>query len=452
MSETSTAQLEPVDQQEYVRRALVDVRMANARAVAWLRVAVRVLLLVVFGATLLFGVRVHGVDPLSTVAISAVHLAAGIAILLLFLRRPSEGVAALGAASDFASLFAGAWLGISRSSGDPELVAAVFLGGFALVLLMTALTLPRRALPPLAAVACLFEALTVWRAGLSGPEAVTVIAVLVAFSVALPWAGAHLVAMATRAAAEAYAAFAARRHADELRSANEALREAQATAELLTVLIVHDLRNPLASIWANLEAVRAEIREPSASCAQALDVASEELQRLTDMIRDLLLVTRLEEGLRPARGPVPVAALLQGVERATAAVAARVGARLTVRAPAGLDASLDESLVRRLLENLVANAIRHMKPGDHIELAGEVEGDRLRLAVRNSGPPVPPEVRDRLFEKYAAQGQRYWHNAGLGLYLCRLVAEGHGGTIGLVERPGWSVAFEAELPLSPPAA
>jgi signal transduction histidine kinase len=446
MKDDSTAQLDPEDRREYVRRALVDVRMANARAVAWLRVAVRALLVPVFGATLLLGIRVHGVDPLTTVAVSAVHLAAGVAVLALLRRRPSETVVALGAASDFASLFVGAWLGISRSSGDPELVAAVFLGAFALVLLMTSLTLPRRALPPLAAVACLFEALTAWRAGLTGPEAAAVLTILVAFSVAIPWAGAHLVAMATRAASEAYAAFAARRHAAELRAANEALRAAQDTAELLAVLIVHDLRNPLASIWANLENVRAEIREPSAACVRSLDVASEELQRLTDMIRDLLLVSRIEEGLQPARRSLSVAALLQTVERAMAAVAERAGARLTVRSPAG-NASIDESLVRRLLENLVANAVRHMKPGDHIELGGEVAGDRLRLSVRNSGPPVPPEARERLFEKFAAEGRRYWHNAGLGLYLCRLVAQSHGGTIALVERPGWSVSFEAELPL-----
>jgi two-component system heavy metal sensor histidine kinase CusS len=105
-------------------------------------------------------------------------------------------------------------------------------------------------------------------------------------------------------------------------------------------------------------------------------------------------------------------------------------------------------MARRLLENLVANAVRHVGAGDRVELAAEVEGGLLRLAVRNSGPPVPPEARARLFEKHSTHGRRAWHNAGLGLHLCRLVAEGHGGRIGLVERPGWNVSFEAAFPLS----
>jgi len=89
--------------------------------------------------------------------------------------------------------------------------------------------------------------------------------------------------------------------------------------------------------------------------------------------------------------------------------------------------------------------VRFVGPGDRVELAAE-GGERLRLAVRNSGPPVPPEVRARLFERHATHGRRAWHNAGLGLYLCRLAAEAHGGSIALADRPGWNVSFEVEIP------
>jgi len=108
-----------------------------------------------------------------------------------------------------------------------------------------------------------------------------------------------------------------------------------------------------------------------------------------------------------------------------------------------LTAALDPDLTVRLLENLVTNALRHVGDGHRIELASEKTGDGVRLAVRNSGPPVPADARDKIFEKYVTKGRREWHNAGLGLYLCRLVAEAHGGRMELVDRPSWSVSFEA---------
>jgi signal transduction histidine kinase len=133
---------------------------------------------------------------------------------------------------------------------------------------------------------------------------------------------------------------------------------------------------------------------------------------------------------------------------------ARSGATLEHVAPPDAAASLDEALVRRLLDNLVVNASRHVGEGDRVQVAAEVDGGRLRLAVRNTGPAVPPDARGRLFDKHFTEGRRQWHNAGLGLHLCRLVATLHGGDIALVDRPGWSVAFEAEWPLvgPPPVA
>jgi signal transduction histidine kinase len=79
-------------------------------------------------------------------------------------------------------------------------------------------------------------------------------------------------------------------------------------------------------------------------------------------------------------------------------------------------------------------------------MAAEADGEGVRLAVRNTGPPLPADARTRLFEKHATAGQGRWQHFGLGLYLCRLAAERHGGAIALVERPGWSVSFEVSFP------
>lgn len=166
------------------------------------------------------------------------------------------------------------------------------------------------------------------------------------------------------------------------------------------------------------------------------------------MIGDLLLVSRLEEGaltLRPAC--VSVLAIVEPVGRALRAVASARAVRLDVAVPPDLVAPLDPELVRRLIENLVLNAIRHTGPGDRIEIAASSDGEALRLVVRNTGPGISEAARARLFEKEWTGGGGEWRNVGLGLYLCRLVARAHRGSIALVDRPGWNVAFEIAVPL-----
>jgi two-component system heavy metal sensor histidine kinase CusS len=229
------------------------------------------------------------------------------------------------------------------------------------------------------------------------------------------------------------------------------LRETRARAEDLAELVVHDLKNPLAVVLSNVSvAFDAIARFPDLSEErEALHVAQVEAIRLSGMIGDLLVVPRLERGeLHAQFSATRVWDLLDSVARATGLRAASRGLRLAVVAPPELVAWIDPLLVRRLLENLVGNALRHAPLGGRIELAASVEGERLRLAVRNDGAAVAAELRPRLFEKYAAHGEHDPRCSGLGLYLCRMVAELHGGRVGLVERAGWNVSFEAELPLT----
>jgi signal transduction histidine kinase len=273
---------------------------------------------------------------------------------------------------------------------------------------------------------------------------------LLTFAVAATFAGTRMVGLASRTAAEAYGAGLARRHGEELAAANAALQEARDKAELLGRLIVHDLRSPVATITLGLgvlgEAL-GRLQPPPAEALDALEMSRAEARRLGDMLGDLLAVSRLEEGVRARRVPVEVPPLVAACARGVEAQASREGVSLTSRVPDGLVAPLDAPLVRRMLENLAGNALRHVGAGDRIEISAEGAGGSLRLAVRNSGPPVPEEVRGRLFEKHVSGEARSWRHQGLGLHFCRLAAEAHGGTIALVDRAGWSVSFEAELPL-----
>ncbi|MGA8892558.1 MAG: HAMP domain-containing sensor histidine kinase, partial [Anaeromyxobacteraceae bacterium] len=347
-------------------------------------------------------------------------------------------------ASDFAAVFLGAW----RAAGGPDGQAAVayFMGAFELVLLFAAVTLPRSTVAAFGAVALAFLGAVVWRAGLGGSGGVLVLVTFAAFAVAVTWAGMRMVDLAVRTAAEAAAAAAARAHGMELRRASEALREAQIRAEVLSELIVHDLRGPLATVSLALQAMgRPPEGQPVAR--ESWDIAREEVRRLSDMVGDLLVVSRLEKGLRADRAPVPVRAFVEGVVRGAEVRAREVSARLSWEAP-DATVEVDGPLLRRLLDNLLANAFRHVRAGDPVAVLARVEDGVLHLAARNGGPPVPERIAGHLFEKDVTLA-RGWDNAGLGLYLCRLVAEAHGGRIALVPRPGWNVSFEAELPLVP---
>ncbi len=426
-----------------MRRTVAEVRRTNAVALAVFRLGLRGVTLALY---LYAWGRFHeGLLPLA-IGINAAHILVGALVLVLLLRRRAvEAAILLGACSDFAVMFVGAWRVTGGS--DPQTGTAYFMGAFELAILFAAATLRRRWSSLLAAVACAFMAVVVVRSGIPGSGGPLILVTLLAFAVAANWAGTRLVRLAARAAVESHTSDLMRRHRDELQRFGDALREAQSRAETLTQLIVHDLRNPVAVIVASLDVLREEMasRPPRPDEAQALATAREEVGRLADMIGDLLVVSRLEGGLRAQRAPLELRPLLERSARGLQPKVAEAGATLELRAPEG-SAALDETLVRRAVDNLLWNAVRHVGQGDRIELSAERQDGALRLAVRNSGPPVPEALRERIFEKHVTHGARQWYNAGLGLYLCRLVAEAHGGTVTLEDRPGWNVSFELVLP------
>ena len=145
---------------------------------------------------------------------------------------------------------------------------------------------------------------------------------------------------------------------------------------------------------------------------------------------------------------MPLQPLLEAVATAYEGLSQSLDVSVAMIAAPDLCASLDRELVERVLDNLLSNALRFVKAGDRVELSAAQEEGRLVLRVRNSGAPLPAELRPILFNRFSTQGARGRGNAGLGLYFCRLVAEAHGGSIALEDAPGWNVTFAIRLPLS----
>lgn len=439
-----------------VHHGVAEVRANNALVVAWARAAIRTLSL----ALLLFG-QMDGYPLVGTwvVVIHASHLAFSGAVILLLRCRWRTGAVALAAAViDFVMVF-----GWGMEATAPSVVhgpggapVALLASAMQVVVLFAAVALPAAQAAPLALASVAYQFFLGLRTGMPLPDNALLATTAAAFSVVAIWSGVRIIRLAAGMAVEETTAALAERHAHALEAAHaevaaqrDQLISAQNEAEALAQVIVHDLKNPLATLLQYVGLAEAELRSaPGAGAAvDYLEHAGDEGRRLSKLIGDLLLVYRLEQGvMAPVRESVVVTLLLDAVVQRYRARGAERGVRLELQADDGLVALLDLDLVQRLLENLVANALRHVGRGDVVRVEARAEDGQVRLAVRNTGPPVPVELRDSLFRRFVTGGMREWHNAGLGLYLCRLVAEAHGGTIALADRSGWNVSFEITIP------
>jgi signal transduction histidine kinase len=97
--------------------------------------------------------------------------------------------------------------------------------------------------------------------------------------------------------------------------------------------------------------------------------------------------------------------------------------------------------------NLISNAITH-GGGKPIEVRVEAHGGKAVLQVRDHGVGIAPELQERIFEKFErGTSSRHYGGLGLGLYICREIAEAHGGTISVESRVGEGSTFTVELPI-----
>jgi two-component system, OmpR family, heavy metal sensor histidine kinase CusS len=238
----------------------------------------------------------------------------------------------------------------------------------------------------------------------------------------------------------------------EAEARHRQLSTLQQDKDLLTALIVHDLRAPLGAIRANADFVKSEL---ASDCEPDLRDAVNDVLTVTDrmagMITDLLNISRLETNSLPInREPVPVDQLITTLSRQLAAQARARSIALVVKADhTSLDA--DVALLTRTLENLASNALRYTPTGGRICLEVRASGDDVLVAVRNDGPPIPLGARAQLFDKFVQGGTGQENRRagwGLGLYFCRLCINAHGGRICIEDEPGWSTSFVVHLPVA----
>jgi len=205
----------------------------------------------------------------------------------------------------------------------------------------------------------------------------------------------------------------------------------------------HELRTPLTSVLANLELLADTLDGEREETARS---ALRSTQRMRRLVADLLLLARADVGRAAPRAPTDVGQVL--VEAASELEPVAGAHELTVeveRAP--VEGARDE--LHRLALNLMENALRHTPAGTHVRAAVHHDEDTVTLTVEDDGPGIPPEVRDRVFERFVrGAGDRGGRSFGLGLSIVRAVAEAHGGTVALTSptADGHGTRFTAILP------
>jgi signal transduction histidine kinase len=229
---------------------------------------------------------------------------------------------------------------------------------------------------------------------------------------------------------------------------NAKLEELEGLKETLTQTLVHDLKNPLAAVLGNLELMERKVDEPALHLVRRSKAAA---WRMHQMILNLLDIGQLEEGkLLLHLETVDAGSLALKACQEMEGAAAQRGVRLEIVADeATTILKGDSAVLRRILDNLLSNGIEHSPQGGVVSVAVTLCDEGVEIAVSDQGTGVPPEYRERIFEKFQRLESRKsvpGANRGLGLTFCRLAVEAHGGTIWVDDAPAGGALFRALLP------
>jgi signal transduction histidine kinase len=233
--------------------------------------------------------------------------------------------------------------------------------------------------------------------------------------------------------------------------------------EDLTHTMVHDLRNPLTGISTALQLLDSKLVDVITPAQHRLfEIANNSTQKMVDLVNSILDLSRLEKGKMPLDcAPVLLPDLLEETLRLQSPLYSAKHLHLESDVSPTLPlAWVDAEIVERVLQNIIGNAIKFTPAGGTIQVratehvaalaTGGNPADppcsHVRISVTDSGPGVPPDLRDKLFDKFVV-GEQAERGSGLGLAFCKLAVEAHGGEIWVESEPDKGATFNFTLPV-----
>ena len=225
-------------------------------------------------------------------------------------------------------------------------------------------------------------------------------------------------------------------------------RQVEQLREDLTNMLVHDLRSPLTSING-----AAQILDQAPGLAdedrKMVGVILRSSRTLIGLVETILDLARLEANRMPVEAErVVLAPLVSAAVEQIAFEAQTKGLHLEVDVPSPVAVLGDERLLARVIVNLVSNAVRFTSSGKRVRITARNGADgQVLLSVSDEGPGIPPEDRERIFDRFTQAGQkRQRGSAGLGLTFCKMAVEAQGGRIWVESEVGKGATFHVALP------
>ena len=238
------------------------------------------------------------------------------------------------------------------------------------------------------------------------------------------------------------------RLAETLNAMLDGLEEAFGQVRRFAADAAHELRTPLTALRGGIEVALRGERTPE-EYRRVLRSSLEEVERLTHIAEDLLLLSRFSVAVSAPRQrvelePLVVEALDVGTQLAHARGVSIASTALTPVAVVG-----DASALRRALLNLIDNAVKYTPAGGKVEVSLLREGTTAVIAVRDTGPGIAAEDADRVFQPFVRLDparEAVPDGAGLGLSIARSIVVAHGGDLTLGGAPGGGSIFVIRLP------
>lgn len=232
------------------------------------------------------------------------------------------------------------------------------------------------------------------------------------------------------------------------------LKSALQTQRQFVADAAHELRTPLAALQLQVQLVERAPDETRRTAALAeLKLG---LDRTTRVVQQLLTLAREEPGAMPAPvQPVGLDSLIESVVGEYRAVSAVRNIRLQLSSSVSEPlVTGDEASLRTLFANLLDNAVRYTPPGGTVNVAVQRTPGSLQVLIEDSGPGIPPQDRQRVFDRFYRREGMLEGGTGLGLAIVKAIADRHGLRVALAEASigGLSVRVEFPPPAAPAAA
>jgi PAS domain S-box-containing protein len=227
--------------------------------------------------------------------------------------------------------------------------------------------------------------------------------------------------------------------------------------DLISETLVHDLRSPLSSTISALDVIHDSFTngDPAGIVEPSIQIAQRSSRRMLAMVESILEITRMESGqIELTLSDVDVNNLLEHSIAEFGAIAQEYGASINISSPANIpQVRMDKNMIHRVLNNLIDNALKYSpERGEVSIIAGIKNQECLEVQIRDNGPGIPEEYKQRIFERFeqipGLPSRK--RGSGLGLTYCRLAIEAHAGEIWVEDVSGGGSIFTFTLPLAGP--